>query len=84
MTNLSLQSNALHLKAASRVLGKAREHARQLMANWQARAVIARLDRLDDKLLHDAGLDRSDIEWAKQLPLTVDAEQALYQHAGRH
>jgi uncharacterized protein YjiS (DUF1127 family) len=62
---------------------KSRAIARQLIENWTARAVIERLSRLDDKLLQDAGLDRSDIAWARQLPLTVNSETALFERAGR-
>lgn len=55
---------------------------RRFLENWLSQAAMARLARLDDALLRDAGLSRRDIEWARQLPMTVDAEKALLDRIG--
>lgn len=55
---------------------------RRFLENWRSQAAMARLARLDDALLRDAGLSRRDIEWARQLPMTVDAEKALLDRIG--
>ena len=49
----------------------------RLFRNWLARGVVARLGRLDDEVLYDFGVKRSDIRWALDLPLTADAQAAL-------
>jgi uncharacterized protein YjiS (DUF1127 family) len=49
----------------------------RIITNWLSQGAIARLTWLDDQLLHDAGITRHDIEWARRLPITVNAEKAL-------
>jgi uncharacterized protein YjiS (DUF1127 family) len=56
---------------------KAASFIRHIARNWRARGAVAKLEFLNDGLLSDIGLDRSDVRWAMQLPLTVNAEMAL-------
>jgi uncharacterized protein YjiS (DUF1127 family) len=55
----------------------------QLIRNWRARRAVARLDRLDDHMLHDIGVTREDVIWAAGLPLTVNAALALEERGRR-
>ena len=55
----------------------------RLIRNWRARRAVARLDRLDDRLLRDIGLTREDLQWAAGLPLTVNAALAMDERARR-
>jgi uncharacterized protein YjiS (DUF1127 family) len=55
----------------------------QLIRNWRARRAVARLDRLDDRLLRDIGVTREDLRWAAGLPLTVNAALAMDERARR-
>ncbi|MCB1377951.1 MAG: DUF1127 domain-containing protein [Alphaproteobacteria bacterium] len=82
MSNAMFHPVSSSRKSTLRFLSEGQGLVRRWMANWQARALIARLDRLDDKLLQDAGLNRCDIAWARQLPLAVNAEQALARRVG--
>lgn len=50
---------------------------RRMFRNWTARRNIAKLTELDDNLLQDIGVTREDIQWAKGLPLAVNAAIAL-------
>lgn len=50
---------------------------RRIVRNWLARQAVAKLESLNDDLLLDAGLYRSDLHWAAGLPLTIDPELAL-------
>jgi hypothetical protein len=49
----------------------------RIARNWRARRAVVRLENLDDCLLLDAGLYRSDLHWAAGLPLTINPELAL-------
>ena len=49
----------------------------RLWGNWKARRDIRHLQQLDDHMLSDIGLDRSDIFWASQQPLNVNAALVL-------
>lgn len=49
----------------------------RFIRNWQARRAVARLSELDDYMLRDIGVTREDLNWAKGLPLTVNAALAL-------
>jgi uncharacterized protein YjiS (DUF1127 family) len=55
----------------------------QLIRNWRTRRAVARLDRLDDHMLHDIGVTREDVIWAAGLPLTVNAALALEERGRR-
>jgi uncharacterized protein YjiS (DUF1127 family) len=48
-----------------------------LFRHWQARRSVKHLASLDDYLLRDIGLKRSDVEWAEQVPITRNAVLAL-------
>ncbi|KFC49442.1 hypothetical protein DK37_08825 [Halomonas sp. SUBG004] len=48
-----------------------------LSARWLFRRHIVPLLKYDDQILRDIGHRREDILWANQLPLKVDALQAL-------
>lgn len=54
-----------------------------VIRNWRARRAVARLDALDDFLLHDIGVTRTEVRWAAGLPLTVNAALALEEQATR-
>jgi uncharacterized protein YjiS (DUF1127 family) len=45
--------------------------------NWQARRAVRSLLKLDDHALHDAGTLRGEVEWAANLPLSINAALAL-------
>lgn len=51
-----------------------------LIRGWKSRLAVRRLDRLDNRLLNDIGVSRNDIDWALRLPMTSDAETALFDH----
>jgi uncharacterized protein YjiS (DUF1127 family) len=53
-----------------------------VIENWRARKAVARLDRLDDFLLNDIGLSRSDIDKASRVPYSQNALVALQHIAG--
>ena len=55
----------------------------RFIRNWRARRAVARLDALDDYLLHDIGVTRADVRWASGLPLTVNAALELEECATR-
>jgi uncharacterized protein YjiS (DUF1127 family) len=48
---------------------------------WLARGRLVRLASLDERMLRDLGVARSDLAWALSLPLSVNAEAALYERA---
>jgi Domain of unknown function (DUF1127) len=49
----------------------------RLWDNWKARKDVLRLQRLDDHMLKDIGLQRADIFWASQQSLNVNAALVL-------
>jgi uncharacterized protein YjiS (DUF1127 family) len=54
--------------AAGRLLhARAYGSVRRIFQRWQRQRGIAALERLDDHLLSDIGLSRSDILWARSL-----------------
>ena len=50
---------------------------RRIARNWRARKAVAKLDHYEDYLLRDIGVERADVRWAMQLPLTVNPAMAL-------
>jgi len=86
MTNIITQDDGnLHAMAAGRMAGLASATAAfarparlvRLVDNWLKRGAVVRLGQLDDRLLRDIGMDRSDILWAMNLPIAEDAETQL-------
>lgn len=55
----------------------------RFLRNWRARRAVERLDALDDFLLQDIGVTRSDVRWAAGLPLSVNAALELEERATR-
>lgn len=53
----------------------------RLARNVKARRTVARLEELDDYLLKDIGLTRSDVLWARTLPLSCDPVAELAKRA---
>ena len=54
-----------------------------LLRHWQARRSVKHLASLDDYVLADIGLKRSDVEWAERVPLTRNAVLALEERVRR-
>ena len=54
-----------------------------LFRHWQARRSVRHLASLDDYVLEDIGLKRSDVEWAERVPLTRNAVLALEERVRR-
>jgi uncharacterized protein YjiS (DUF1127 family) len=44
---------------------------------WKSRRELGRLERFDDRLLRDIGVERADIDWARAQPWPIDATEAL-------
>jgi uncharacterized protein YjiS (DUF1127 family) len=53
----------------------------RLWRNWQARKRIEDLRTYDDYMLRDIGLTREEVQWAAELPLTVNSTLALEERA---
>jgi uncharacterized protein YjiS (DUF1127 family) len=53
----------------------------RLWRNWQARKRIEDLRTYDDYMLRDIGLTREEVQWAVELPLTVNSTLALEERA---
>lgn len=49
----------------------------RLRALWRARREMARLARLDDRMLRDIGVERADVDWALLQPWSVDPTLVL-------
>ncbi|MCA0433356.1 MAG: DUF1127 domain-containing protein [Proteobacteria bacterium] len=45
--------------------------------NWRAHRAVVRLGDMDDRMLRDIGVSRDDLQWARALPLSVNAVLAL-------
>ena len=54
-----------------------------LLRHWQARRSLKQLASLDDYMLEDLGLKRSDVEWAERVPLTRNPVLALEERVRR-
>jgi uncharacterized protein YjiS (DUF1127 family) len=54
----------------------AQSQARTL-ENWQARKAVRSLLKLEEHVLRDVGTLRGDVEWAANLPLSINAALAL-------
>jgi uncharacterized protein YjiS (DUF1127 family) len=52
--------------------------------SWNSRRKLARLSELDDRLLADVGVTRDDVDWALQLPFSVDPSLELQRRSLRH
>jgi uncharacterized protein YjiS (DUF1127 family) len=51
---------------------------------WRGRWRIARLRRLDDRMLKDIGVERADLDWALMLPPSRDPVAALAARVATH
>jgi uncharacterized protein YjiS (DUF1127 family) len=56
---------------------------RQLWHNWQVRRRVTRLMDRDDRLLDDMGVTREEIQWAAQLPITINSAIALQERSSK-
>ena len=50
---------------------------RRILGNWVTRRQLAKLQGLDDYLLHDIGLNRDDLHWGLSLPAGCDIALSL-------
>lgn len=55
----------------------------RLWRNWRSRRKLAKLPESDNYLLRDMGIERSDIDWAMQLPLTRNPYFAMEERSLR-
>lgn len=53
------------------------------VSTWRMRRQLARLDDLDDRLLDDIGLERNDVRWALEQPMSVAIGAELRRRAHR-
>ena len=51
----------------------------RLWTNWKARREISHLSQFDDYMLRDIGVSREDVNWAADLPISVNPGVALEQ-----
>lgn len=61
-------------------------HKRSLPCRWTFwlnRLLLKRLLSLSDKVLHDMGLNRAEVAWACELPLSTDAARAMRKMADK-
>jgi len=65
---LNLVYRALH-----RLLNSVQLFYRTRREQKISRDALAQLNELDDSLLRDIGLNKGDVQWANQLPLSVNA-----------
>jgi uncharacterized protein YjiS (DUF1127 family) len=54
------------------------------LENWRARKAVRKLQELDPHLLKDLGLLRTDVTWASELPLSINAALALEEVSRRN
>ena len=52
-----------------------------LFRHWQARRSVKHLASLDDYLLRDIGLNRSDVEWAERFAGAIAQPSTATRHA---
>ena len=55
----------------------------RLLNNWLVRRKVRALADNDDVILDDIGITRDEIDWARKLPLTVNAAIALNDRASK-
>lgn len=77
-----MRDYALHRAEASEATGRL-SLLWGLIRNWRARRAVGRLDALDDFLLQDIGVTRTEVRWAAGLPLSVNAALELEERATR-
>lgn len=58
-----------HVSFASRL--------QMIARHWRARRKVREMQELDDRMLADIGVRRDEVEWASQLPLSVNAALEL-------
>lgn len=77
MTSIPSQTVTSFHRNLAGVVSQGSSLIRRLFVNWRDHGAVDQLWRLDDRLLRDSGLDRSDVEWAMHLPLTINPKEAL-------
>lgn len=66
---------------ATGLVGSMRALWRRLRAQMEDRAAFETVTRLNDEQLRDIGLSREDVDWARTLPLSINAGAALAERA---
>ena len=61
-----------------------KDYLNTLQRRRESRDAFKHLLSLDESLLRDVGVTRADVEWAAQLPLSVNAARALQDCAAAH
>ena len=61
-----------------------KDYLNTLQRRRESRDAFRHLLSLDESLLRDVGVTRADVEWAAQLPLSVNAARALQDCAAAH
>jgi uncharacterized protein YjiS (DUF1127 family) len=74
--DLSLSAHSAEVQSEASFLARTYE-------NWQARKSVRSLLELDDHILRDFGTCRCEVEWAAQLPLSINAVLALDERTRR-
>jgi len=77
MTSITSQTIATLAQIAAGTTLRCRAIVLRYLRNWDEQAAVNQLRRLDDRLLRDVGINRGDLEWVAQLPLSISPKDAL-------
>ncbi len=66
------------------ITARLKDYLNTLQRRRESRDAFKHLLSLDEALLKDVGVTRADVEWAAQLPLSVNAARALQDCAAAH